>query len=145
MADLDSSILPNTASETGLQPAQVEYLSFCPYCKKALETTVETACPHCGLPLRRRKRQRQMTAHGGALAKIIIQMPGGESKELLLSRPVMTLGRRRDHLIQLESPIMADDHARIEFPAVATPLPIWAAPTARGSTASFSHPTKPAC
>jgi ABC-type multidrug transport system ATPase subunit/pSer/pThr/pTyr-binding forkhead associated (FHA) protein len=56
-----------------------------------------------------------MTAHGGALAKIIIQAPGGESKELLLSRPVITLGRRQGHLIQLESPIMADDHARIEF------------------------------
>jgi ABC-type multidrug transport system ATPase subunit len=103
------------ALDTSLQQPQADDPSFCPYCKKELASTAADACPHCGLPLRRRKRQRQMTAHGGILAKIMIHLPGEEDTECFLSKPVITLGRRPDSLIQIQSPFVSDDHARIEL------------------------------
>jgi hypothetical protein len=105
----------NIALDAKLQKPPAEEMARCPYCKKELESALETACPHCGLPIRRRKRQRQITAQGGSLAKIIIHLPGEADKECFLSKPVITLGRHSDNMIQIESPIVSNEHARIEF------------------------------
>lgn len=95
--------------------AEVETAALCPYCKKELPSASETACPHCGLPIRRRKRQRQITAHGGALAKIVVHLPGEADKEFFLSKPVITVGRHSDNAVPVDSPIVSNEHARIEY------------------------------
>ena len=105
----------NIALDAKLQKPPVETIPRCPYCKKELESPDETACPHCGLPIRRRKRQRQITAHGGALAKIVIHLPGETDKECFLSKPVITLGRDSANMIQIDSPMVSNEHARLEF------------------------------
>ncbi|MCL4295365.1 MAG: FHA domain-containing protein [Anaerolineae bacterium] len=97
------------------QKAEAETTALCPYCKQELPSATETACPHCGLPIRRRKRQRQITTHGGALAKVVVHLPGEADKEFFLSKPIITLGRHADNVIQINSPIVSNEHARIEY------------------------------
>ena len=55
------------------------------------------------------------TVHGGSLAKIIVNMPGEESREEFLSKPVTTLGRRSSNMIQIPSAIVSGEHARLEL------------------------------
>ncbi len=105
----------NIALDAKLQKPPAESVPLCPYCKKELESPDETACPHCGLPIRRRKRQRQITTHGGALAKIIIHLPGETDKACFLAKPIITLGRDSANMIQIESPMVSNEHARLEF------------------------------
>ncbi|MBI1876888.1 MAG: FHA domain-containing protein [Chloroflexi bacterium] len=105
----------NIALDTNLQKPPAEGPARCPYCKKELESATETACPHCGLPIRRRKRQRQVTSHGGALAKLIIHLADEDDRECFLSKQVITLGRHSDNMIRIDSPIVSNEHARIEF------------------------------
>jgi ABC-type multidrug transport system ATPase subunit len=91
-----------------------ENLSLCPYCNKELDTAEATVCPHCGLPLRRRKR-RQATAHGGVLAKLIVDLPGHGQQEHFLSKKSTSLGRHADNLIRIDSPLVADHQAEINL------------------------------
>ncbi|MCB0154242.1 MAG: FHA domain-containing protein [Anaerolineae bacterium] len=90
--------------------------SHCPYCKKALPSAEETVCPHCNLPLKRRRR-RQVTAHGGALARLVIHLPGQPPKTVTLTKPLISLGRDPDNLIQIDSTIVSRHHAQLEFTA----------------------------
>lgn len=115
MARSDRLPTLNIALDTNLEKPAVENPTLCPYCKKELESATDTACPHCGLPIRRRKRQRQITTHGGSLAKLIIHLPGQQGKECFLSKPVVTLGRHSNNMIQIDSPMVSNEHARIEF------------------------------
>lgn len=90
-----------------------EELIVCPHCHKQIKTADDIICPHCRLPLSRRRRQA--TAHGGLLAKVIIQVPGETGQERFLSKKITTLGRHPDNLISLQSSIISEYHAQIEL------------------------------
>jgi pSer/pThr/pTyr-binding forkhead associated (FHA) protein len=55
------------------------------------------------------------TVHGGSLAKIIVHLPGDETREEFLSKEETTLGRSRANMIQILSPIVSAQHAKIEL------------------------------
>lgn len=114
MADPKKSTQKFTRDEN-LRKALDGESTQCPYCHKAIDSVDELACPHCGLPLRRRKRHRQMTTHGGHLAKLVVHYPGQADKEHALSAQVVTLGRNPDSNIQLDSPFVSARHAQIEL------------------------------
>ena len=97
---------------SGVTPAEP---ARCPYCKKALDSGEETVCPHCNLPLKRRRQRRQITSQGGALAKLVIHLPGQAAKEVTLAKPLISLGRDPENLIQLDSAVVSRRHAQLEF------------------------------
>lgn len=82
----------------------------CRHCGKPLKRPKANFCTHCGAPIKATE-----TVHGGSLAKIIIHLPGQETQEEFLSKPVTTLGRRRSNMIQVLSPIVSGHHARIDL------------------------------
>ncbi len=85
-------------------------MTECPHCGKTLIRQNAKFCTHCGTPL-----QASETVHGGSLAKIIMQLPGEETKEEFLSKPLVTLGRRSSNMIQVVSPVVSGEHAKIEL------------------------------
>jgi pSer/pThr/pTyr-binding forkhead associated (FHA) protein len=87
----------------------------CPHCGKRLTRPDASFCTNCGAPLKTIDARTAATIHGGSLAKIIIQLPGEETQEEFLSQAVTTLGRRRSNTIQVLSPIVSGEHARIEL------------------------------
>jgi ABC-type multidrug transport system ATPase subunit len=87
----------------------------CPHCGKQLARPDAAFCTHCGAPLHSESGETLSTVHGGSLAKIIIHIPGEESREEFLSKSVTTLGRRRNNMIQVLSPIVSGEHAKIEL------------------------------
>jgi len=87
----------------------------CPHCGKRLARPDSAFCTNCGAPLRGEAGESIATVHGGSLAKIIIHLPGEESREEFLSKTVTTLGRRRSNMIQVLSPIVSGEHAKIEL------------------------------
>ncbi len=92
-----------------------ETLTNCPHCGKKLPRPDVAFCPNCGAPLRGEAAQAADTVHGGSLAKIIVHLPGEESREEFLSKSVTTLGRRNTNNIQIMSPIVSGQHAQIEL------------------------------
>ena len=96
-------------------PKEVEEKAHCLYCKKELPSTEELICPHCGLPLRRRKRHRQNTSHGSQLTKIIIHQPGQADRRHYLSQQITTLGSHPDNTLCFDLPYISGHHAQIEF------------------------------
>jgi ABC-type multidrug transport system ATPase subunit len=90
-------------------------LTNCPHCGKKLSRPDVTFCPNCGTPLKGEAAQAVDTVHGGSLAKIIIHVPGEETREEFLSKAVTTLGRRNSNHIQVMSAIVSGEHARIEL------------------------------
>ncbi|MBN1991384.1 MAG: FHA domain-containing protein [Anaerolineae bacterium] len=87
----------------------------CPHCGKRLARPDAAFCTNCGAPLRGDGGQTVATVHGGSLAKIIVHLPGEESREEFLSKAITTLGRRRSNMIQVLSPIVSGEHAQIEL------------------------------
>ena len=55
----------------------------CPHCGKRLRQPDAAFCTNCGAPLKGDQGQVAATVHGGSLAKIIVQIPGEESREEL--------------------------------------------------------------
>ena len=92
-----------------------ESLTNCPHCGKKLTRPDAAFCPNCGTPLRGEAAQVVDTVHGGSLAKIIVHIPGEESREEFLSKAVTTLGRRSSNMIQIMSPIVSGEHLKIEL------------------------------
>ncbi|MFN8458203.1 MAG: FHA domain-containing protein [Anaerolineae bacterium] len=92
-----------------------ETLTNCPHCGKKLPRPDVAFCPNCGTPLRGEAAQAADTVHGGSLAKIIINIPGEESREEFLSKAVTSLGRRNTNHIQIMSAIVSGQHAQIEL------------------------------
>lgn len=92
-----------------------ETLTNCPHCGKKLARPDVAFCPNCGTPLRGEAAQAVDTVHGGSLAKIIVHLPGEESREEFLSKAVTSLGRRNTNHIQIMSPIVSGQHAQIEL------------------------------
>ena len=88
----------------------------CPHCGKPLTRPAAAFCTNCGAPLKTTDGQEvSTTVHGGTLAKIIVHLPHHETHEEFLSKPVTTLGRRKSNMIQVLSPIVSGEHARIEL------------------------------
>ncbi len=91
-------------------------LNNCPHCGKKLKRSESAFCTNCGSPLKSETGAiAAATVHGGALAKIIIHIPGEETEEEFLSQAVTTLGRSRSNMIQVLSPIVSGQHAKIEL------------------------------
>ncbi len=91
-------------------------LTNCPHCGKKLSKPEAAFCPNCGTPLQGSQAQTAgATVHGGALAKIVIHQPGEETREEFLAKAVVTLGRRNTNDIQVLSPIVSGQHAKIEL------------------------------
>jgi ABC-type multidrug transport system ATPase subunit len=90
-------------------------LTNCPHCGKKLTRPEAAFCPNCGAPLKGEAAQAADTVHGGSLAKIIIHIPGEETREEFLSKSITTLGRRSTNQIQVMSAIVSGEHARIEL------------------------------
>jgi ABC-type multidrug transport system ATPase subunit/pSer/pThr/pTyr-binding forkhead associated (FHA) protein len=84
-----------------------EPLTNCPHCGKKLIRSDAAFCPNCGAPLRGEAAQAADTVHGGSLAKIIVNIPGEETRE--------ELGRRSSNAIQVMSAIVSGEHARIDL------------------------------
>ncbi|MBI1881221.1 MAG: FHA domain-containing protein [Chloroflexi bacterium] len=103
-------------------------LTNCPHCGKKLTRPDAAFCPHCGTPLKGAAAVAADTVHGGSLAKIIVHLPGEETREEFLSKAVTTLGRRGSNMIQVMSPIVSGEHAKIEL-------------TPRGHTITDLHST----
>lgn len=87
----------------------------CPHCGKKLVRAGISFCNNCGAPLKGEASQAAATVHGGSLAKMVVYIPGEETREEFLSKAVTTLGRRRTNMIQILSPIVSGEHARIEL------------------------------
>lgn len=92
-----------------------ELLTNCPHCGKKLTRPDAAFCPNCGTPLKGEAAQAADTVHGGSLAKIIVSIPGEESREEFLSKAITTLGRRSSNMIQVMSPIVSGEHLKIEL------------------------------
>jgi ABC-type multidrug transport system ATPase subunit/pSer/pThr/pTyr-binding forkhead associated (FHA) protein len=91
-------------------------LQNCPHCGKKLTRPEAAFCTHCGGPLKTKDGAAIMpTVHGGTLAKIIVHLPQEETREEFLSKMVTTVGRRQGNMIQVLSPIVSGEHARIEL------------------------------
>ncbi len=82
----------------------------CSHCGKPLTRLNALFCANCGAPLKGTE-----TVHGGSLAKITVHLPGQETQEEFLSKPVVTIGRKRSNTIQLVSPVVSGEHAKIEL------------------------------
>src|SRR5262245_64105678 len=89
-------------------------LTNCPHSSKTRIHAHARFCTNCGGPLTSAPELLE-TVHGGSLAKIIVYMPGEESREEFLSKPVTTLGRRSTNMIQVPSPMVSGEHARLEL------------------------------
>jgi len=88
----------------------------CPHCGKHLARPEAAFCTNCGTPLTLPAgRAIEMTVHGGSLAKIIIHLPGKETREEFLVKPMTTLGRSKSNLMQIISPVVSAEHARIDL------------------------------
>ena len=87
----------------------------CPHCGKKLTRPEAAFCPNCGAPLKGAEAETAATVHGGSLAKIIVHIPGEESREEFLTTGVATVGRRGSNTIQVLSPIVSGEHARLEL------------------------------
>ena len=87
----------------------------CPHCGKKLIRPDIAFCNNCGAPLKGKRARAAATVHGGSLAKIIVHIPGQESTEFFLSKAVSTIGRRGSNTIQVLSPIVSGQHARIDL------------------------------
>lgn len=92
-----------------------EFIENCPHCGKKLKRSNASFCTNCGTPLKNQVGQVQATVHGGSLAKIIVHTPGEETREEFLSKAITTLGRSRTNLLQVLSPIVSGQHAKIEL------------------------------
>ncbi len=92
-----------------------EPLQNCPHCGKKLTRPDAAFCPNCGTPLKGEAAQMVDTVHGGSLAKIIVHIPGEETREEFLSKTVTMLGRRSSNQIQVMSAIVSGEHAKIEL------------------------------
>jgi pSer/pThr/pTyr-binding forkhead associated (FHA) protein len=90
-------------------------LANCPHCGKKLTRPDAAFCPNCGSPLKGAAAQAADTVHGGSLAKIIINLPGEETREEFLAKAVATLGRRSSNQIQVMSATISGEHAKIEL------------------------------
>jgi len=88
---------------------------YCPHCGKKLKRPDAPFCANCGSPLKAAAVDVTATVHGGSLAKIIVHLPGEESREEFLSKAVTTLGRSRDSMIQVLSPIVSGQHAKLKL------------------------------
>jgi ABC-type multidrug transport system ATPase subunit/pSer/pThr/pTyr-binding forkhead associated (FHA) protein len=93
----------------------IDITNNCPHCGKQLTRPDASFCTNCGAPLKGEAGQTITTVHGGSLAKIIVHLPGKETQEEFLSKAVTTLGRRRSNMIQVLSPIVSGEHAKIEL------------------------------
>jgi len=82
----------------------------CPHCGKPLTQPNAKYCTQCGSPLRSIE-----TVHGGSLAKFIIHLPCQGTQEEFLSKAVITLGRKSSNMLQVMSPIVSGEHARINL------------------------------
>ncbi len=100
-------------SNEKLNPNINQPVALCPYCKQPLESTTANTCPHCELPIRRRKRQKT-SGYSGSIAKIVIHQHG-EQKEYALLKQIATVGRHSDNTIVIKSPYISKHHAKIEF------------------------------
>jgi ABC-type multidrug transport system ATPase subunit/pSer/pThr/pTyr-binding forkhead associated (FHA) protein len=93
-----------------------EPLLNCPHCGKKLTRPDAAFCPNCGTPLQGSQAQvAGATVHGGSLAKIVVNIPGEETREEFLAKVVVSLGRRSGNDIQVLSPIVSGQHAKIEL------------------------------
>jgi ABC-type multidrug transport system ATPase subunit/pSer/pThr/pTyr-binding forkhead associated (FHA) protein len=92
-----------------------EPLTNCPHCGKKLTRPDAAFCPNCGTPLKGEEGQGLTTVHGGSLAKIIVHISNEETREEFLSKAVTTLGRRSSNMIQVLSPTVSGEHAKIEL------------------------------
>ncbi len=86
----------------------------CPYCKKPLETPEDRICPHCNLPIKRRRR-RQVTTQTGPVARLVLHRSDAANKEYSLLKQIITIGRNTDNTIQIDSPFISNHHAKIEY------------------------------
>ena len=89
----------------------------CPHCGKRLKRADAVFCTNCGTPLSTRQPLGEAlpTVHGGALAKIVVHLPNQESREEFLSKAVTTVGRSRSSMIQVVSPTVSGNHAKLEL------------------------------
>ncbi len=87
----------------------------CPHCGKKLKRPDALFCTNCGSPLKEDVGVTAATVHGGALAKIIVHLQGEETHEEFLSKAVTTLGRNRSNMLQVISPIISGQHAKLEL------------------------------
>jgi ABC-type multidrug transport system ATPase subunit/pSer/pThr/pTyr-binding forkhead associated (FHA) protein len=70
-------------------------------------------CTNCGTPLDSSSSQVMPTVHGGSLAKIVVNLPGQESREEFLSKPETTIGRSKRAMIQVLFPTVSGIHAQL--------------------------------
>lgn len=82
----------------------------CRHCGKPLRLPEAKYCTHCGAPLKGSE-----TVHGGSRAKVIIHLSGEETLEEFLTKASVTIGRRNSNMIQILSPIVSGEHARIDL------------------------------
>ncbi|MEM7035107.1 MAG: FHA domain-containing protein, partial [Chloroflexota bacterium] len=88
----------------------------CPHCGKPLKQPSALFCTNCGAPVKNDAGQDiETTVHGGSLAKIIVHLPGEETREEFLTKSLTTLGRRRTNMIQVLSAVVSGEHAKIEL------------------------------
>lgn len=87
----------------------------CPHCGKRLSRPDASFCQNCGAPLKGVASEAAATVHGGFLAKIIIHIPGEETREEFLATNITTVGRRSTNTIQVLSPTVSGEHAKIEL------------------------------
>jgi ABC-type multidrug transport system ATPase subunit len=85
----------------------------CQHCGKKLNRPDALFCSNCGTPLKTPSGQVAVTVHGGSLAKIVVQIPGAESREEFLSKAETRLGRSKSSHIQINSPIVSGQHALV--------------------------------
>jgi len=63
----------------------------CPHCGKRLPRPDASFCTNCGAPVKGPESEVAATVHGGSLAKIIVNLPGEESREEFLAKTITTL------------------------------------------------------
>ncbi len=90
-------------------------ISNCPHCGKKLNRPDASFCTNCGAPLKVPAGSVMPTVHGGSLAKIVVQIPGEETREEFLSKAKTTLGRSPANTIQVLSRIVSGQHALIDL------------------------------
>ncbi len=93
----------------------VKLIKNCPHCGKRLTRPDASFCPNCGAPLKGPASEAAATVHGGFLAKIIVHIPGEETREEFLAKNVTTIGRRNTNTIQVLAPTVSGEHAKIEL------------------------------